>query len=354
MRGERWNYLSGDVNFYIIFSIATLSVITIMNVIGLDVGKWLHNVGALAMWLPVVIILVMGFIAWRRFGSATPFNAATMIPSTHFKDMIFWSTLTFAFGGCETASFMAEEIKNTRRTIPFALFTGGLVVTFCYVLGTVGVLLALPRDQVSNLQGLMQAITRTAGRVGFFWIIPVAAGLIALSNLGAAGAYLAAVARLPFVAGIDRFLPPVFGKLHPRWGTPYVALILQALCGVLFIFLGQAGTTVKGAYDVLVSLGVITYFLPYLFLFAAMFRLQREPAGPDVIRVPGGKPVALLLSVVGFTTALLTIALSFIPSPGETNPTLAVIKVTGGTVVLLAIGAILYWVGKRAGAQVAL
>jgi amino acid transporter len=354
MRGERWNYLSGNVNFYIIFSIATLAVITIMNVIGLDVGKWLHNVGALAMWLPVVIILIMGFIAWHRFGSATPFNAGAMIPSTHFKDMIFWSTLTFAFGGCETASFMAEEIKNTRRTIPFALFTGGLVVTFCYVLGTVGVLLALPRDQVSNLQGLMQAITRTAGRVGFFWIIPVAAGLIALSNLGAAGAYLAAVARLPFVAGIDRFLPPVFGKLHPRWGTPYVALILQALCGVLFIFLGQAGTTVKGAYDVLVSLGVITYFLPYLFLFAAMFRLQREPAGPDVIRVPGGKPVAFLLSVVGFTTALLTIALSFIPSPGETNPTLAIIKVTGGTVVLLAIGAILYWAGKRAGAQAAL
>ncbi len=354
MRGERWNYLSGNVNFYIIFSIATLAVITIMNVIGLGVGKWLHNVGALAMWLPVVIILIMGFIAWHRFGSATPFNAGAMIPSTHFKDMIFWSTLTFAFGGCETASFMAEEIKNTRRTIPFALFTGGLVVTFCYVLGTVGVLLALPRDQVSNLQGLMQAITRTAGRVGFFWIIPVAAGLIALSNLGAAGAYLAAVARLPFVAGIDRFLPPVFGKLHPRWGTPYVALILQALCGVLFIFLGQAGTTVKGAYDVLVSLGVITYFLPYLFLFAAMFRLQREPAGPDVIRVPGGKPVAFLLSVVGFTTALLTIALSFIPSPGETNPTLAIIKVTGGTVVLLAIGAILYWAGKRAGAQAAL
>ena len=351
MRGERWNYLSNNVNFYIVFSTVTLAAITIINVIGLDVGKWLHNVGALAMWLPVVIILVMGLIAWHRFGSATSFNAAAMIPSTHFKDMIFWSTLTFAFGGCETASFMAEEIKNTRRTIPFALFTGGLVVTFCYVLGTVGVLLALPRDQVSNLQGLMQAITRTAERVGFFWIIPVAAALIAVSNLGAAGAYLAAVARLPFVAGIDRFLPPVFGKLHPRWGTPYVALILQALCGVLFVFLGQAGTTVKGAYDVLVSLGVITYFLPYLFLFAAMFRLQREPAGPGVIRVPGGKPVALLLSLVGFTTAFLTIALSFVPAPDETNPALAILKVTGGTVVLLAVGAILYWGGKRTAKQ---
>jgi amino acid transporter len=347
VRGERWNYLSNDVNFYIIFSIITLAAITIMNVVGLDVGKWLHNVGGLAMWLPVVIILVMGFIAFDRFGSATSFNAGALIPSTHFKDLIFWSTLTFALGGCETASFMAEEVKNTRRAIPFALFTGGLVVTFCYIAGTIGVLLALPRDQVSNLQGLMQAITRTAGRIGFFWIIPVSAGLIALSNLGAAGAYLAAVARLPFVAGIDRFLPPVFGKLHPRWGTPYVALILQAVCGVIFVFLGQAGTTVKGAYDVLVSMGIITYFLPYLFLFAAMIRLQREPAGPDVIRVPGGKPVALLLAVLGFTTASLTIALSFLPTPLEVNPTLEVIKVTGGTAVLLAVGALLYWTGKR-------
>jgi glutamate:GABA antiporter len=354
MRGGRWNHLSNDAHFYIIFSIATLAVVTIMNVVGLDVGKWLHNVGALAMWLPVVIIVGMGALAWHRFGSATSFSARAMIPSTHLKDMIFWSTLTFAFGGCETASFMGEEIKNTRRTVPWALFTGGLVVTFCYVMGTVGVLLALPHDQVSDLQGLMQAITKTAERVGVFWIIPVAAGLIALSNLGAAGAYLAAVARLPFVAGIDRFLPPLFGKLHKRWKTPYVALILQAGCGVLFVFLGQAGTSVKGAYDVLVSMGIITYFLPYLFLFGAMFRLQRDPASGEVIRVPGGRPIALLLSCVGFATALLTIALSFVPSPEEVNPGLAVIKIVGGTAVLVAVGAVLYWLGRKRARQAAI
>jgi glutamate:GABA antiporter len=347
MRADRWNHLSNNANFYIIFSIVTLAVVTIMNVAGLDVGKWLHNVGAIAMWLPVMIIVAMGVIGWRRFGSATSFNVASMIPSAHLKDMIFWSTLTFAFGGCETASFMGEEIKNTRRTVPWALFSAGLVVTFCYVMGTVGVLLALPRAQVSDLQGLMQAIAQTGERIGVFWIIPIAAAFIALSNLGAASAYLAAVARLPFVAGIDRFLPPVFGRLHPRWKTPYVALILQALCGVLFVFLGQAGTSVKGAYDVLVSMGIITYFLPYLFLFAAMFRLQRDPAGPEVIRVPGGKPMALLLSCVGFTTSLLTIALSFIPSAGEANPGLAIAKIAGGTALLVAGGGLLYWLGKR-------
>jgi glutamate:GABA antiporter len=347
MRGDRWSYLANDARFYVLFSIASLAIITLMNVVGLDVGKWLHNVGAVAMWLPVVIIISMGVIAWHRFGSASSFNTASMIPSTHLKDMIFWSTLIFALGGCETGSFMGEEIKNPRRTVPWALFTGGLVVTFCYVIGTVGVLLALPPEQVNNLQGLMQAITRTAGRIGFFWVIPVTAAFIALSNLGAASAYLAAVSRLPFVAGIDRLLPSMFGKLHPRWGTPYVALILQAICGVVFVFLGQAGTSVKGAYDVLVSLGIITYFLPYLFLFGAMVRLQGEPTHPDVIRVPGGKPVALLLSCVGFFTALLTIALSFVPSPEEAHPALAIIKVVGGTAILLAAGGFLYWWGKR-------
>lgn len=346
MGGNRWNFLANDTRFYIMFSIAVLAVITVMNVVGLDVGKWLHNAGALAMWVPVVIIIGMGLIAWHRFGSATSFDARSMIPSAHFKDMIFWSTLIFALGGCETGSFMGEEIKNPRRTIPWALFTGGLVVTFCYVGGTVGVLLALPHDQVNNLQGLMQAVTRTAERIGLFWVIPVTAALIALSNLGAASAYLAAVARLPFVAGIDRLLPPAFGRLHPRWGTPYVALILQAICGVIFIFLGQAGTTVKGAYDVLVSMGIITYFLPYLFLFGAMIRLQREPAGLDVMRVPGGKPAARLLACVGFSTALLTVALSFVPSPEEANPGLASAKVVGGTVILVAAGALLYAWGK--------
>jgi len=351
MSSHRWDYLANNATFYIASSSFTLIVITAMNVMGLDVGKWLHNVGAFAMWVPVALIIAMGAIALHRFGSATAFTGAKMLPSVHLKDMIFWSSLLFAFGGCETASFMGEEIRNARRNIPLALFTAGVTVTIAYVLGTIAVLWALPKTQVSDLQGLMQALTATANRIGFFWIVPIAAGLIAISNLGAAGAYLASVARLPFVAGIDRFLPPVFGKLHTKWRTPYVALIVQGACGVLFVFLGQAGTSVKGAYDVLVSLGIITYFLPYLFLFAAMFRLQCEAAGPQVIRVPGGKSVARLLAIAGFLTSLLAVALSFFPAPGDSNPTLAVVKIVGGTVVLIAIGTLLYWLGKKRAVQ---
>ena len=346
IRQAAWGHLSNNVTFYIVFSLLTLATATLVNIVGLDVGKWLHNVGALAMWIPAAIVIGMGVIAWQRYGSATSFTLRAMTPSFHFNDIIFWSLLTFAFGGCETASFMGEEIKNPRRTLPWGLFVAGLTVALCYILGTVGVLLALPSSEVGNLQGLMQAISKTAGRVGFESVIPVAAFLIALSNVGACGAYLAAVARLPFVAGIDRFLPPAFGSLHPRWKTPWVALLVQFAIGVLFIFLGQAGTSVKGAYDVMASMTVIVYFIPYLFVFGALIKLQGEAAGSEVIRVPGGKPVATLVAIVGLITTTLTIVLSVVPQPDEVNKPLAVLKVVGGSVALLLIGAGIYWMGK--------
>ncbi|HEX4487134.1 MAG TPA: APC family permease [Terriglobales bacterium] len=346
MRGQKWMYLSDRPSYYVWFSLLALALITLMHYVGLNVGKWLHNVGAFGMWVPAAIVIVMGFIGWHRFGSANQFTAASLVPSAHLKDMIFWASLAFAFGGCETASFMGEEVKNPRRNIPRALILAGLIVAVCYILGTVAVLLALPSAQISDLQGLIEAIRSTADRLGWIGVVPVAAALIAVSNLGAAGAFLAATARLPFVVGIDRYLPAAFGKLHPRWGTPYVALLTQSSCGVVFVLLGQAGTSVRGAYDVLVSMGIITYFIPYLFVFASMFRLQWENAGVDVIRVPGRKPVALLVSCLGFATTLLTIGLSLVPAPEEPNKILAAAKVVGLTAVLLAGGAILYYRAK--------
>jgi amino acid transporter len=351
MRQNAWAQFSNNATFYVVFSLLTLSAATLMNIVGLDVGKWLNNIGALAMWIPVVIVIGLGLIAWHRYGSATQFTLHSMTPSVHFNDIIFWSVLTFALGGSETASFMGEEIKNPRRSIPIALIFAGVTVAFCYIVGTAAVLLALPSSEVNSLQGLVQAISATASRVGFPGVLPVAAFLIALSNIGAAGAYLAAVARLPFVAGIDRFLPPAFGALHPRWKTPWVALLTQFILGAVFIFLGQAGTSVKGAYDVLVSMGVITYFIPYLYLFAAMIKLQREPAAPDVIRVPGGSTVAKLVATLGFITTTLTIALSLIPQPDEPNKLLALVKIVGGTGVLVLVGMGLYVAGKRRAAR---
>ena len=142
-------------------------------------------------------------------------------------------------------------------------------------------------------------------------------------------------------------MPPAFGELHPKWRTPYVALLAQAAVAALFVFLGQAGTSVHGAYDALVSMGIIAYFIPFLFMFAAMIVLQRDPAGPEVMRVPGGRQVAILLAATGFAVTAVSIVLACIPPDEEPNKMLAVVKVVGSSAVLVAIGAGVYLLGRR-------
>jgi len=341
-----WQRYSHSPQYFVIFSVSVLSALTFINLVGVNIAKWSYNTGALSMWIPALMIVGMGFIAWARFGSATSFHGSAMLPIPHLRQMIFWSTLIFAFGGCETASFLAGEIKNPRRTIPRALLIAGFTIAVCYILGTFCVLLALPSAEASNLDGLVQAIERTSQRLGLHGVTSTAAALIAISNIGAAAAFLAAAARLPFVAGIDGFLPAVFGRVHPRWHTPYASVLAQGLIGIAFVFLGQAGTSVKGAYDVLVSIGVITYLVPYLFVFAALVRVQGEPTGADVMLVPGGKPAAISIAIVGFCTTMFAILLSLIPSPEEPHKILVTVKVLGAASVLIGLGMMVYWVGK--------
>jgi len=344
--GPRLQAFAANRLYFLIFALVGLAIPTVLNVFGLNLGKWLNNLGAVGMWVPVLIVIVLGVISWHRFGSATQLTASSLMPSLHLRDLVFWSGLFYAFGGCEAASFMGEEIKNPRRSIPRALLLAGAIVSLAYIAGTIFVLLALPAGQVSDLQGLIQAVAITGSHLGLAALVPLVALLITLSNIGQSGAFLAATARLPFVAGIDRYLPSAFGRLHPRHKTPHVAIWAQSIIAAVFIFLGQAGTSVKGAYEVLVSMGIVTYFIPYLFVFAAMIALQREPVGENVIRVPGGKPVAFVLGTVGLLTTTFTILISLMPPPGEPNKSLAVIKILGLTAILLGGGVALYLSAK--------
>jgi amino acid transporter len=345
--GTRWNALQLSPAYFIAFSFFGVGLALALNVVGLNIGKWLNNIGSQGTWIPIALLCAVAVVAWMKFGSATSFRAANMKPGLSLGIMGVWATLLYAFSGAEAASFMGDEIKDARRTVPRALITAGAIITAGYILGTVAVLVALPQAQVNNMEGIMQAITSAAARVGWNGLGPAVALLICLANLGGVGAYLAALARIPFVAGIDRFLPPAFGRVHPKWGTPAVALITQAVCCMIFIVLGQAGSTVHGAYQVLVTMTIITNFVPYLFMFASMIRLQREPVEEGVIRVPGGRPVAIGLALVGLVTTCAVIVASVVPDPSEPNKVLAVAKVVFFSVLLIGGGMLLYTFGRR-------
>lgn len=346
MGGERWQRLSTSSLYFIVSALAGLALGFTLNLVGLNIGKWLHNLGAIGSWLPALMLIVMGSVAWFRFGSATHFTSKTIFPAFDLKSVFFWSTVAFAFGGVEGASVMGDEIQNARKNIPRALLIAGVIITVMYIAGTASVLVALPQEQVSGLQGFMQAIDKMAARIGVEPIAPFVAFLVTVSSVGGVSAWFAASARLPFVAGVDKFLPSAFGRVHPKWQTPYVAMAVQAVLAASFIFLGQAGTSVKGAYDFLVGMGIISYFLPFIYMFAAMIRLQKEPVGHGVMRTPGGKPVAILMALLGLATTLLSSILACIPPDDEPHKIFAVFKLLASSAVLVGIGAVIYWIGK--------
>ncbi len=343
----RGQHLADTNIYFLLFTVTMLGLITVLNVLGLNLGKWLNNLGAVGMGLPVLILIALGWLSFSRFGSATQFTLAGVVPHAHVKDFVFWSTIFFAFGGVETVSFMGEEIKNPRRVIPRSLLVAGVVITLGYLAGTVAMLVALPSSSISGLGGFMTAIDFLCRRLGAGVVVAPIAILVAISNVGAAAAYLTATARLPFVAGINHYLPSAFGRIHPRWKTPYVAIISYGLAGMLFGLLSQAGTSVKGAYDMLVSMTVITYFIPYLFLFAAMIRLQGRPSAPDAIRLPWGRRLAIPLASMGFFSTMAAIILALFPAEDEPNPSAALFKVVVMTCVLLLAGVAIYRRGQR-------
>lgn len=339
--------LEGSPLFFISLSIGGLIIATVLNVYGLGVGKWLNNVGALTRWTGTMVLIAIGIITWVKFGSATPITVKALTPSLDFKNIVFWSVIAFAWTGPEAASFMAGEIKQPRRSIPFGLAYAAPLIAAIYIAGTASILAAVPASHVDPSSGVLQTIAHTAGRLGWTLVSPVAAILVAVSCLGSAGLWLGAAARIPFVAGIDSYLPAAFGKLHPKYGSPTVALVTQSVIAAVFIFLGQSGTTVRGAYDVLVSTTVLITMVPFVFTFASAIKLYAEPSTPDMVKVPGGKPTIVAAAVVGLFTTISSMVLATIPDPNDPHKALAVLKVLGMTALIVVSGVIVYFAGTR-------
>jgi amino acid transporter len=261
--GARGRALAANPTYYVAFAVAWLGIITLLNMRGVNAGKWLNNVSALGSILPLTVLIGLAAASYWRFGPVTHLTTTALAPQWSLQHAVFWSTVFFAFGGVEAGSAMGDEIENPRRVIPWAILVGGSVLAVGYIAGTTALLVALPSEAVGGPDGFVNGIRALSAHLGLEWLLAPVALLVGLNAVGSAAAFLSSTSRLPFVAGIDRYLPAAFGRIHPRYQTPWIAIGVYGLAGICVAILGQAGTTVRGAYDVLVSMAVIAYFLPY-------------------------------------------------------------------------------------------
>jgi glutamate:GABA antiporter len=195
--------------------------------------------------------------------------------------------------------------------------------------------------------GVFQGIAAGAGHVGraLLLLAPLAAAFATVGRVGAVGAWLSGSARVAFVVGLDRYFPPAFGRVHPRWRTPYVAILVATAISTAFLLLAVLGkgTTLGTAFLTLLDMSL------YLYLFACYLAHCRR-SGAARLLTPGGRPAAVAFAVAGICVTLFSMIVATIPPPDTANPFLFVAKVVGGTMTLIAVAGAIYLRGRSAAA----
>jgi len=348
--GGRGAALAQDRTFLLSVSLGMLLVAVVLNIIGLNVGKWLQNAGGVGTYVPLVMLVGIAILVVFRHGSATQFTAANMLPAWNWDTVNFWSQIAFAFTGLELVSAMSEEVRDPRRTLPRAVFGAGALIALMYIAGTFAILALVPAAGLDPQSGVFNAITigAVALKVGFLGVL--AAILVTFGNAGGVGSTVAGIARVPFVVGVDRYLPAAFGKIHPRWKTPWVSILVQASLSGAILLLSQISESTRGAYQFLIDAGIILYFIPFLYMFAAVIKLAHRrdrTQNPHAVLVPGGIPGVWLCGALGFLVVLVGIFVSLVPPGDSTNKLGFELKLVLGTAVSILIGLTLYWRGAR-------
>ena len=319
-----------------------------INIRGLKYGRWVHNVGALGTWIPAAVLIVLGGYALLRFGPSTPFRMGDLAPVVSLGAVAFFSQMCFGFAGLELGSILGDEIIDPRRNVPRAIIIAGIIITLIYVLGTAALLVALPQENISFFSGSIHAITAVQERVGLGFLAGLSGLLIALGGLGGVTAWIAGASRMPYIVGVDRYLPESFARLHPRHATPHVALLVTGCISTVIILLGFVGAEVEEAYVWMADFTIVIYFIPYLYLFAALCRLAVPgDAPPGAIPVPGGRVGAVTVGAVGFLTTSVAILFALIPPEVSANRWLWAAKLLGGCLIVLLVGCVFYRRGHR-------
>lgn len=345
--------LAQNRSFLLAGSFALFFVAVFMNIIGLRVGKWLQNAGAVGTFVPLMMLIVAAACVWYRHGSVTQFTWSNIQPHWNWDTVNFWPQIAFAFGGLELVSSMSEEVKNPRKTFPRAILGSGIVIAVIYIAGTIAVLSLMSSVNVDPKSGVFQALTIASATLKITALGIIAAVLVTVGNAGGVGSTVAGISRVPFAVGVDRYLPRAFAKVHPKWQTPYVSILVQAVISGAILLLSQISETTVSAYQILVDATNILYFIPFLYMYAAVIKLAYRPdrETSTAALIPGGKAGVWFAGGMGFIIVLASIILSVIP-PGETaNKLLFEVKLIGGTGFGLLLGVMLFVRGARTKAR---
>jgi len=340
--------LAENKTFTVAASFVLLALLVVLNIVGLGVGKWINNLGGIGTMIAALTLVGLGVIVWGRFGTSVTW-ADFRIPANPRFVLNSFGVICFGLVGLELASVMGDEIQDPERTLPGAVAWGGLLSGSLYIAATLTLLIGVSKSDISVLQGIVQAVSHMAERVGVSWIVAPFALMLSLSIAGIGSAWLAGSARIPFVAGLDSYLPAWLGKIHPVYKTPYHALIVHAVISMLLVAVNSIGSGVQETFQKLLSLAVVLQLIPFVYMFGALLKLALDP---DAGKGHYSKHTLILAGGSGLITTILGIALAFFPAQQITSLRSYELWMFGGTAFFIGLAAFFFFVyGRRKAPQ---
>jgi len=348
--GPGHEHLADSRVFALSASLILLVVLVVMNILGLGVGKWINNLGGIGTGVAAALLIGLGLVVFLKFGT-TITSADFRFPANPRFVFNAFGVICFGLVGLELASVMGDEIQDPKRTLPGAVAWGGILSGALYIGATLTLLVAVSRNEISVLQGIVQAVSHMAARVGVAWIVVPFAFLLSISIAGIGSAWLGGSARIPFVAGLDSYMPSWMGKIHPKYRTPYAALIVHAVVSLVLVVINFTftGAGVQETFQKLLSLAVVLQLIPFLYIFGALLKIAMD----EPFRKGRYSRRTLLLSgASGILTTALGIALAFFPAQQITSIFSYEVWMFSGTLAFIGLAAFFFFVyGRRKAAR---
>lgn len=340
-------------NKYFTCSVVLVSLwgVTLANLKGTRILKWFADTaGVFGILLPGLIIIVLGFAAvfiWQH-PIPTEYSWATIWPSfTSKANIVFFSALMFSMAGVELTPILAGETADPQRTFPRAILISAILIVVTYIVGTIAITFIIPPAQITASAGIMDAVQIVCAKLHLNLLMKIIAVMIVVSGMGGASVWAIVPVKMFIESCKHGILPKFFTRLN-KDDIPANTILLQSAIVSLVVISTSFLSTVNQFYEILVLMGSITYFIPYIGLFFSFAKLRKiQPDKVRPYRVPGGAFGKWASFTLGLFSVTLAIVLPFFVHPGDVVSTKDLFFyhaiVISGPIIFGLIGYLIYF-----------
>lgn len=305
--------------FIAAFSIFSFLALTYINYKGFEYTKFINKIFVyLGILLPTLLLILVSLIFYFNVGKIqTPYNSGYLI-EFDLNTLVFASTMMFAFAGLELSTMIGAKVDNARKNYPKAIFLSALLIVGIYILGTFCLNVIYPAKDTDILDGIMQAISYSEKLLGINHLTQIMSFCLFIGTLGQINSWLIAPIYMLASASKEGIIKFYEAKPHPKYNTPYRALFFQAFLVSIICLFCAFFTNSQDIYWTLSSLTTVSYFLPYIAMFFAYFKLKNYANEGEDFDIKN-KALSYFLAILGLFSVLFALVLSFVNPDENTN-----------------------------------